>query len=783
MSLRKPILAGLALILGLGAALAGLLAWLATSLPQEEGVLALAGPKARIALARDKDGVAHILAASEADAYFALGFAHAQDRLWQMELQRRIGAGRLAEILGERALPTDRFMRTLGLYRLAEAGLGRLSPGALAALDAYAAGVNANLAGRKGALPPEFAALMLTPEPWRPADSLVWGRLMALQLGANWQDELLRAKIGRKLSPSQIADLWPGYPDNQPVSIGLAPDLAGAMLAAIPPILAPQLASNAWVVSGKRTASGKPLLANDPHLGFQAPILWYLARIQAPGLDLAGATVPGTPFHLLGHNGHVAWGITTTHGDTMDLFIEKPDGAGYATPAGPMPFATRSETIKVRGGRQEILTVRETRHGPIVSDVLGARADGRILALAATMLAPDDRTAEAVYRLNHARDRAEILAALKDFHAPQQNILYAGADGHFGMVVAGRVPLRAGGDGTVPRPGWDGSYDWQGWIPFEALPRIEDPPEGFVVNANNKPVGRDYPYLLSVSWPEGYRAARIVEMLTGNHAATPADMAALQMDETSLMARELLPLLLARPAGDERAGRALALLAGWDGDMAADRPEPLLFQSWLVRLQEKLLQPWLGQDAAAFGAIHPRLIKAVLEGRHEWCKGGTTGNEACAALVSSSLAETLDRLEKRFGRDWAAWRWGTVHRARFDALLFGRLPVLDALTRQEAPMGGDDFTVQRGSFSVNEDGLFVQHHGAGLRAVYDLDDLDASRFTIATGQSGNVFSRHWSDFFIRWTKGSALTLPKRAEMPSVLFLDPLSQSPKGTAVQ
>ncbi len=762
-----------ALAVVLLAAVGGLTWWLPGSSQPREGSLHLPGLKAPVTVARDEYGIPRLLAASADDAYFALGFIHAQDRLWQMEMQRRLGAGRLAEVIGEKALPTDKFMRTLGLYRLAEESFQLLDPEVRRALESYAAGVNAYLANHSGPLPAEFLLLRFSPEPWKPADSLVWGRLMALQLSGNWSDKLLRARLLQVLPPDQVADLWPAYPHDGPTTLGLGAPLLDHMLAAIPDALRPRLASNLWVVSGDHSETGKPLLANDPHLDFQAPILWYLAVISAPGLELSGATVPGVPFHLLGHNQRIAWGITTTSSDTMDLFIEKPAGDGYLTPDGPATFRTRNETIAVHGASPVTITVRETRHGPIISDLLGDRAQGQVLALSATALMPDDRTAQTFYRLNRAGNWAEFNAALTDFHSPQQNVAYADVEGHIGMVSPGLVPIRKNGNGSLPRPGWTGEYDWTGWVPFDALPRVFDPPSGIIVNANNKVVPDDYPYLLATTWPEPYRAERIIERLNASPRHSVDDMMALQMDEMSLMAAELKPLLLKYPPRDERAKVVHAMLKEWNNVAKANLAEPLIFETWALRLQQELLAPWLRDKAAGFRSLRPRFLQAVLEKRTVWC--GAPGQPTpadCGQKVADALDRALDDITGRYGANMAEWKWGDAHVAVFDAMLYRYIPVLGAMTRLSASTGGDDFTVQRGSFLEVAPASFHNIHGAGLRAVYDLADLGDSRFVIATGQSGSPLSPHWGDLLEPWRQGETVSLPRDRSPPQVLVLEP-----------
>lgn len=740
------------LVLLLIAAAGGGYVWLRGSLPQTDGRLAVRGLEAPVAVVRDANGIPAIEARSQHDAYFALGFTHAQDRLWQMEMQRRVGAGRLAEVVGAPGISTDRFLRTLDIYRLAEATLARLEPEVRAALDAYVAGVNAWMTGRSGPLPPEFLVLGYEPEPWRPADSLVWGRLMSLQLSGNWRDELVRARLAEALTPAQLEQLWPPYPEGGATTTAVPPAPAEAMLAALPDALRPRLASNQWSVSGAMTDSGKPLLANDPHLDLTAPILWYLVSVTAPGLSVTGATVPGVPFHLLGHNGRIAWGMTTTHSDTMDLFVERLNGDGYDTPDGPAAFATRHEIIKVKGDEPVTLTVRESRHGPVVSDALKAAPPmpGQVLALASTGLLPDDLTPQALYKLNRAGNWDEFVTALRDFHSPQQNIGFADVSGAIGLYSPARVPIRRQGSGEVPAAGWSGAYDWTGWVPFDALPHQLDPPGGAIVNANNRLVGDDYPYLLTTDWPEPFRAQRILDMLAAERRFTRDDMTRMQMDALSPIVDKLKPLLLAAPTGSPEARKAAAMIAAWDGVMERGRPEPLIFETWAIHLGRRLTADELGAAAPQMAGIKPLFLNAALTARTSWCDDVRTPQaESCPSVIAAALGDAMAELSATHGADMSSWRWGDVHRAAFDHAIFKAVPLLDGWAGRRIATDGGDFTVNRGSYA----GDFLHRHGAGLRAVYDLADLKRSRFVIATGQSGNPLSPHYADMMERWRDG------------------------------
>ncbi len=744
--------------------------WVFTSVPDADGTMEAAGLEEAVDIVRDARGVPHIYAGSAADATLALGFVHAQDRLWQMEMMRRLGAGRLAEVLGPRALPMDRFMRVLGLNRLTERQYARMDPQVRRALVSYAAGVNAWIEGHKGALPPEFLLLRYAPEPWRPTDSLLWARLMALRLSANRRDEILRARLAGRLAPERIAEMWPPYPAGGPVTVedlaGLYKGLPVDGLAALEPAGTPRGASNAWAVAGTRTQSGKPILANDPHLGFAAPVMWYLARIVAPGLEIAGATAPGVPVMLLGHNRRIAWGMTSTHGDVEDLFVERldpEDGGRYMTPGGYRPLALRDEVIAVRGSGDVVLKVRETRHGPVISDAPGgARAvagEGRVLALAATALGEDDRTVRALYRLNRAGDWEGFVAAMKDFHAPQMNVVYADSEGNIGFYAAGRVPLRRSGEGRVPSRGWTGEGDWVGFVPFAELPRAFNPEKGRIVTANNKVAAAGYPHYISDHWAPPYRARRILELLDGGPQSLDST-ADIQRDHLSPMARHLLPLMLAIDPAGQRERRVLALLGNWDGVMSRHRPEPLIFAAWMRELNRAVYADELGKLFPSFWGFRPSFIAFVLTRRREWCDDVRTSPvEDCESRIAAALEAALDQLSERFGDRFEDWRWGDMHKARFRHRIFTGLPLLGGLADLAIATDGGSYTVNRGASRIADpEHPFAHVHGPGYRAIYDLSDLAQSRFMIATGQSGNPLSSHYGDLLRDWRDGRYMRL-------------------------
>ncbi|MBL6080825.1 penicillin acylase family protein [Belnapia sp. T18] len=768
----------LALVLASFGGLAGALWW---SLPPTEGDLRLAGLGGPVEVTLDTRGIPRIVAADEQDAAMALGWLHARDRMFQMELMRRGAAGRLAELLGSPALRLDRFTRTLGLARRAEADLAAQSPETRVVLEAYAAGVNAWIAARGRFAAPEFLALG-APEPWRPEHSLLWGKVMGLWLSGNWRSELERARLAGLLPPERLRELFPdeasaGRPDE--LRAALDPTWLSRLATVLPrfpePGTLPSSASNAWTVAGRHSVSGAPLLASDPHLGFQAPILWYLARIDlADGQMLAGATSPGVPFLVIGRNARLAWGFTTTHSDTQDLFIERLAGPdAYETPAGPLPFSVIEERIAVRGAAPEILRVRETRHGPVISDLDETpRGDGTVLALAAANLASGDTAATGLHALNRAGSVAEARGAAAVITSPSQNLMAADAGGGIGMLLTGRTPLRKAGDGTVPIPGWDGGHDWLGWAPFDTLPHVLDPPSGMLANANNRVAPPEHPVFLGAEWIADWRFRRIGMLLAARPQHDAAGFAGMQRDTVSPFALSLTgpeSLLRSLPMADGAVGQAQALLLDWDGDVAASRPEPLIFNAWLKQVGRLALAAG-GVPEGASGAPAAFLSFVLSPGGQgaAWCGGD------CRVLAARALAVSVAELRTSLGENPTHWRWGTVHQAIFEHPLLRAIPGLGRLVRLEATSGGDEWTVSRGGLRGGRGIEAWQHvHGAGLRLVADLADPDSTLAITATGQSGHPLSPNWSNLLPNWREGRMIALGKAAsEAPLRLRLLP-----------
>jgi penicillin G amidase len=777
-------LAGLAGLAGLLVILAGgLYLYLLSSLPQPAGRLVLAGPRAEIRIERDAMGVPSITAQSDEDAAFGLGFVHAQDRLFQMELMRRLGAGRLAEIFGKEALPIDKEMRVLGLYRAAEAEIPYLSGQVNRTFAAYAAGVNAFLVARRGALPPEFLLFRFAPGPWREADSLVWGKLMDLQLEGNFRGELLRVRMARTIPAADLDFLFPRYPKDAPTTLAaLRPyyrRLAlGRLYAALPPAVGPVYESDNWVVDGRHSKSGKPLLANDPHLPLAAPGVWYLARLETPAGEIAGATAPGVPLVVIGHNDHIAWGFTTTTSDVEDLFVEKIDPADpdrYLTPQGSAPFLVRHETIRVRGAPPVDIAVRATRHGPVLSDVLrpGTADPGYVLALAATFSIRRDRSPQALWKIDRATDWPSFRAALEEFAGPPENVVYADSSGTIGFIAPGLVPIRKKGDGWMPMPGWTGADDWAGFIPFASLPAATNPPSGHFFSANNKIVPASYPYFLSRDWDLPNRAERIQQLLDATPVQTPASSAAIEADTYSLMAAQLVPLMIRIKPADAAAREAIALLRRWDFRMDRDKVAPLLFTAWMRQFSHAVLFGRFGDAVKDYWNLQPQVMRAVLTERPDWCADPRRpGTETCARRLAQSLAAALAELRRAYGDDMAQWRWGRAHEAIFANPVFGRIPIVRDWLDLQIPTSGGYDTLDRGPSAIRSGrDPFDQNFGAGLRIITDLAQPHDSRMIVVPGQSGNPLSGHFADLLRRWRDFGWL-VPDRSAAVSTLVLAP-----------
>ena len=752
------------------------------SLPRIDGEVSAKGAQAAIEVLRDGEGIPHIFAKSDRDAWFAMGYVHAQDRLWQMEFQRRIAQGRLSEFLGERAFDTDKLMRTLGIARMAERIVARLDPATLASLQAYADGVNAFLAADP-VLPVEFQVFRIDPQPWKPAHTMEWLLVMAWDLSSNYRVELARMRFAAKLGNERAGQIIPPYPgDAAPPlpdfrSLYAEVDRAAGELLAMTPANEEAIGSNNWVVSGARSQTGRPLLANDPHLGLQAPSLWYLAHISSPSGNVVGGTLPGVPFVVLGRNDFLAWSFTTTNSDTQDLFIERivpGDPASYATPSGTAKFEVRDEVIRV-GAEERHLKVRSTRHGPVISDAIKGAAQaapkGYVLALAWAALTEDNVVARAGFALNRAQSVSDLHAALRDFTAPHQNVVFATRDGHIGFVAPARLPVRRPDNeamGRVPVPGWIAKYDWQGFLPYERMPAIADPASGHIVTANQKITPPGYKPFISVDWFPPYRADRIEEMLAAQPKHSVASFARMQADTSSRLARELLPVALAAKPATAEGRRAQQVLKGWKGDATADSAAPLVFAAWYRELTRAVYADELGELFDESWDLRAAFMIRVMKGDPgyaRWCDNVTTPrSETCAEQAARAFDLAAPYLARHYGAP-ESWRWGAIHTAAGDHRPFSFVPFVARFFTIAPETPGDSFTVDVGHFFIRDESRpFANRHAASLRAIYDLADLDRSLFIQSTGQSGNVLSPWYSNMAERWAKVQYVAIPAKREL-------------------
>jgi penicillin amidase len=769
MKTKLKITAGLA-----AAALAIASAW---SQPARVRVI---GAQAPVEIVRDQSGVPHIYAKNETDALFGLGYAHAQDRLWQMEYQRRVANGRLAEILGPSVLPADRLFRTVGIGRAAVKAWSNADPIQRRIITSYVAGISAYIASGNP-LPLEFKLLGLTPERWQPEDSLASANLVSWGLDGNFSHELLRSQIAQKLGPERAAQLMPAYTKTGPLILPASRVQApGDPLSA--PVELPDMTallglnrqvgallgaggqgrgSNNWVLNGARTTTGKPILAGDPHLSTQTPALFHVAHLSAPGFEVFGATLPGNPGVTVGHNNRIAWAVSTANVDAQDLFIEHINERNEAEFMGVWePLQLVDETIKVKGAPDVHLRVRISRHGPLISDAVNP--SGTPVALRWTALELGESLSMSFVHANRARNREEFLAAFREHRKPAQNVVYADVDGNIGYLLAADIPTRAKGDGTMPVPGWTGEYEWTGYIPFSRLPQTVNPPQGFIVTANNKPIGDHYPYTIGSNYAAPYRAARVLEMIKARAKHSSDDMVAMQTDVTAIHARELLPLFLATKPVTEQQKQALELLRAWDLRTTVESPAAAVFEAWYSALGRRLFADELGEalwnsystNIYMLGMAVPETLRA----NQKWCDDvATSAIESCSDTIGAAFVDGLREMTRAQGTaEVRNWRWGAVHLALFPHSPFDKDEKLQSLFSRKITHGGDKHTVNVGSAFLWE--TYNQLHGAIYRQIVDFADPAKSRFIVTPGQSGDPHSRHYDDLLPRWQRGEYLPI-------------------------
>lgn len=778
----SKILLGLVLITGVAAA--GLYIFLRASLPQVDGAITVAGLENEIEIIRDENAVPHIYAQSDDDAFYALGFLHAQDRLWQLEINRRIAAGRLSEILGAGALDTDKFLRTLGVYRAAQKAYDNLDEDSQSMLQAYSAGINGFL-DQSPSLPPEFLLTGADMTPWNPVDSMAWLKMMAWDLGGNWRDELARLELIARLGPKRAEEFQPPYPGNAPFNFpelsdlypGLSfnvkkgTDTAENLFAPLQARERKWIGSNNWVMDGSWTKSGKPLLANDPHLGLTTPSIWYLAHININGQNIIGSTLPAVPFVVLGRNDRIAWGFTNTGPDVQDLYIERltADGLSYETENGPQAFDSREEVIKVKDGADVTLTVRTSRHGPIMSDVSGDMQrvlDKRhVMAFRWTALEDTDTSASAGRQMTSVHDWTGMREALRAFHAPEQNIVFADVDGNIGYIAPGKVPVRSADSptqGLLPARGWLGTDQWVGRIAFDELPQTYNPPSGMVHTANQKIVSDDYPHHITDDWALPYRADRIAAELQKSTQHDVASFIDIQMDPASNMAIDMRDVMLS--IGDFRGAHEAIrdALGKWNGGMTRDRPEPLIYMAWHRAVSKHIYADDFGDRFERYWSTRPDFLLPLFHGAPQaahWCDDqNSMPVETCSTQVARALDDAISELSASYGDDWTTWRWGDAHIVRHAHRPFSNVDILKSWFELSDEADGGPYAINVSATNFSSQTPYESTAGPSYRAIYDLANLDASRYIIPGGQSGHPLSPHYGDLAPLWRDGEFIEI-------------------------
>ena len=767
------------------------------SVPEYQASHRVAGITAPVEIVRDHANVPHIFGETDEDVFFGLGFVHAQDRLWQMTMLRRTAQGRLSEIFGPRTAKTDEFMRRLDLYGLATRSVAAQDADTKAALEAYARGVNAWIAkvneDAMGRGAPEF--FLFSPEiaHWQPADSLAVLKLMALQLTGHLQEEVLRARVSLALPEARVPDILPDAPGQ---GVAALPDYAQLMpgvtrsFAALERVDDPLWpvprrafagASNAWAAAPSRSASGGTLLANDPHLGFTAPSVWYLARLELGTGGVIGGTIPGLPAVLAGRSAQLGWGITTAYLDDQDLFIEKlnpEDPTQYQTPEGYKPFETRRSIIRIKDSEPLTITLRWSENGPVLPGshfgLASVTPKGHVAALSWTALSAEDSSMSAAMGLMRAHSVEEGLAAGKLYMAPAQNLTLVDRE-KIALQLIGAMPRRESrhqSQGRLPAPGWLAQNRWQGMFPYSANPRFVSPKGGILGNTNNKIVERPFPLHVSFDWGDTQRIHRWQRLMQNRKVHTRDSFIEAQLDTVSFTARALLPLIARdlwftgepAPEGtpEHLRQQALELLANWNGEMNEHMPEPLIYAAWLRHLQDRLIRDELGPLAQEFTHVEPLFLERVfrdVDGAAAWCDVvQSTAKESCTDMARVALDEALIWIGAHYGGNLESLRWGEAHQARHDHPVLGEVPVLKWLVNIRQSTSGGDNTLLRGLTSGEDPTPFANVHGAGYRGVYDFADPDSSVFIISTGQSGHPLSRHYDDLGELWRRGEYIPM-------------------------
>ncbi len=755
------------------------------------GTVTLKGIRADVQIYRDSWGVPHIYAKNEDDLFFAQGYVQAQDRLWQMETHRRLAAGTLSEIFGESTLDMDKFSRAAGLRRVAAETCSAMDQSTFKVLTDYAAGVNTFIRTNSDSLPVEFAILGFKPADWDPVDSMSVSELISWDLSKNWEVELLRGRLVQKFGAEKAGQLLAPYPDSGPVIV--PPELLTCPLGT-PVATGLQgesdiVGSNNWVIDGQKSATGKPLLANDPHLSVMMPSIWYETDMHTDGFEATGVSLPGCPLIIIGRNKDISWGITNLPADVQDFFIEK------INPSNSLQYEYKGEwkdmqviddPIKVRGhSAPEDFKIRLTVHGPIMDNVIKGLEQPLALQWAGNCRS---RLLQSVYMLDKSHNWTEFHEALRYWDAPSQNIVYADNSGNIGYQATGLLPIRAKGEGMVPSPGWTGEYDWTGYIPYDELPSVFNPSTHFVATANNRVVPDGYKYFMGYDWTPPYRAQRITDMINAKDKLSVQDFEAMHADVFDIPAQMLVPSMTGINPSDSREKQALDILKKWDFNDRSDAAGPAIFHVYYVKMLKNTLQDKLGDKlfndyAKAMGGsgdVHTVfMIGIIKDNNNAWFDDTrTVVKETRDDLLSKSFSEAVAELSGKFGGDPANWKWGDLHKTAFSHVL-GRVPGLDLIfSRGPVATSGSRYTVNVSAFDYNNPYGVVAI--PSYRQIIDWSNPDKSLAMHTTGQSGLVFSKHYDDMIPAWLEVQYHTMlfnrtDVEADKQSLLVLSPSSQ--------
>ncbi|MFT4928930.1 MAG: penicillin amidase [Phenylobacterium sp.] len=770
-------------------------------LPVADGVLKVQGISDEVRISRDENGAVYIKANTDDDVFFGMGLAHAQDRLWQLELQRKLAQGRMSELFGEGTVGVDAQMRTLGLYQSAQSAWNVLSPEAKSSLTAYSNGVNSWLKNTVS-LPPEFDIIGITPEPWTELDSLAWSKVFALSLSNSMWSELTRFFAEPYLTAEQSAQLFSGYPKQAPVTVTQSTTDAYSekSLDTLTAMVELQqefqqrfkiggqfVGSNAWAVSGKLTDDGQAILAGDPHLGIQVPSIWYMANLEGGKINASGMTIVGLPVIIFGRNQHLTWGGTNMMADVQDLYFEQVNSTNakqYRHNDQWLEFETRKEFIKVRPESPLFLRepnipvevmVRTSVHGPVISDAFGV--SDQPVALRWTALDKDDTTYESFFRLNYASDWDSFKGALSHHVAPTLNILYADNQGNIGYLGAGRVPIRAKGNGVTPVVGGNGDYEWTGSVPVAHWPQSYNPEQGYIISANNKVVDDSYAYHISYDWAPPARANRIEQLikqgLKTDQTLSMAYMQKMQGDTVSFGATGLHKLLKAAPMKTEDQKEAQQFVAQWDGDMALGSQGASIFYGWARHLRRVLFGGTLSapfgrerQNQALSSAFanttYDQVAAALTDGSAQWCDDINTDKvENCDSAMRVALNDAIKELSDLAGSDMDDWEWGELHTTVYSHKPFSEVNLLRGFFERRVASGGGPNTINVATANFVESRGFEQRFGAGFRQIISLGSKGVKHvYMNSTGQSGNVFSEHYDDMVEPFSQVEFIDLTK-----------------------